>query len=51
MSDQYTTEFFYRIQLFRGLAITPDVQLIINPPFNSDEDVIAVFGVRARLAF
>ncbi len=51
VSDQYTTEFFYRVQLFRGLAITPDVQLIINPPFNTDKDVIAVFGVRARLAF
>ena len=33
------------------VAITPDVQLIINPPFNTDKDVIAVFGVRARLAF
>jgi len=33
------------------VAITPDVQLIINPPFNTAKDVIAVFGVRARLAF
>jgi hypothetical protein len=33
------------------LAITPDVQLIIDPPFNPGKNVIAVFGIRARLAF
>jgi porin len=52
VKDQYTTEFFYRVQLLPSLAITPDVQLIIEPPFNPERDaVIAVFGVRARLAF
>jgi porin len=49
--DQYTTEFFYRIQVVRSLAITPDLQLVIDPPFNPGKDVIAVFGVRARLSF
>jgi porin len=49
--DQYTTELFYRIQLLPSLAITPDVQLIIDPPFNPGKNVIAVFGIRARLAF
>jgi len=51
LNDQYTTEFFYRIQLLRSLALTPDVQLIINPPSNPGRNVIAVFGIRARLAF
>ena len=32
------------------LAITPDVQLLINPALNPDEDQIWVFGLRARLA-
>jgi len=49
--DQYTAELFYRIQLLPSLAITPDVQLVIDPPFDADERVVAVFGVRARLAF
>lgn len=49
--DQYTTELFYRIQLLPSFAITPDLQLIIDPPFDPDERVIAVFGLRARLAF
>ena len=52
VKDQYTTEFFYRIQLLPSLAVTPDVQLIIEPPFNPERPaVIAVFGIRARLAF
>ncbi len=51
LRDQYTTEFFYRIQLLPSLAITPDVQLIIYPSSNTNKDVIAVFGIRARLAF
>jgi porin len=51
LRDQYTTEFFYRIQLLPSLAITPDVQLIIDPPSNTNKNIIAVFGIRARLAF
>ena len=33
------------------LSITPDVQLIVNPANNPDEDMIAIFGIRARLSF
>ncbi len=51
LDDQYTAELFYRLQLAQNLAITPDVQLIIDPALNPDEDVIAVFGLRARLTF
>jgi len=38
------------LQLTQNLAITPDVQLIINPALNPDESSIWVFGLRARLA-
>jgi porin len=31
LDDQYTAELFYRLQLTQNLAITPDVQLIIDP--------------------
>jgi len=33
----------------QNLAITPDVQLIINPALNPNENVLWVFGLRARL--
>ncbi len=49
--DQYTTEIFYRMQLLPSLAVTPDVQLVIDPSFDRSKSVVAVFGLRARLAF
>jgi porin len=50
LRDQYTAEFFYRIQLSQNFAITPDVQLIIDPALNPAEDQIWIIGLRARLA-
>ena len=50
LDDQYTAEIFYRLQLTQNLAITPDVQLIIDPALNPQESSIWVFGLRARLA-
>ena len=49
--DQYVIEAFYRVQLTPELQLTPDIQLIIAPSFNPDQDLIAVFGLRARLIF
>jgi len=51
LDDQYSFELFYRLQVTKELAITPDVQFLINPALNPDEDNIWVFGLRARLAF
>ena len=51
LHDQYTAELFYRLYLTQSLAITPDVQLTIDPALNPDEDVIGVFGLRVRLTF
>ena len=31
--------------------LTPDIQLIINPALNPDENALVVFGLRARMAF
>jgi len=50
LNDQYTAELYYRFQLAQNLAITPDVQLIIDPALNPDESTIWIFGLRARLA-
>ena len=41
----------YRLQVTRELAITPDVQLLINPALNPEKNAIWVFGLRGRLAF
>jgi porin len=51
LDDQYTAEIFYRFQLLKILTITPDVQVVFNPALNPDKDVIAVFGLRARISF
>ena len=50
LNDQYTVEMFYRWRPFRAFTVTPDIQLLVDPALNPDEDVIVVFGVRGRLA-
>jgi porin len=50
LDPQYTAEVFYRFQLSQHLAITPDLQLIVDPVLNPDEDSIYIAGVRARLS-
>jgi porin len=51
LRDQFTSELFYRFQLTQFLAITPDVQLIVDPALNPTTDVLALFGIRFRAAF
>lgn len=51
LSDQFTSEVFYRFQLTQFLAVTPDVQLIVDPALNPGKDVIALFGLRLRTSF
>jgi len=51
LDDQHTLEVFYRIQLWKEFAVTPDIQYIRNPALNPDNDKLWVFGLRARLAF
>ncbi|MFT5314760.1 MAG: porin [Candidatus Krumholzibacteriia bacterium] len=50
LNDQYTCEVFYRFQLTQQLAITPDVQMLLDPPNNADHSSIWMVGLRARLA-
>lgn len=51
LRDQFTSEAFYRFQLTQFLAITPDVQLVVDPALNPTEDALAFFGIRLRAAF
>jgi porin len=51
LDDQYTTELFCRFQVMKNLQITPDIQYIINPARNPENDQSWVFGLRARVVF
>ena len=51
LRDQYSSELYYRMQLTRWLALTPSIQLIANPSANPDQELLALFGIRARLDF
>ena len=51
LDDQYLFEVFYRYQLTPNLAITPDVQLIVNLALNPSVTNLWVFSLRARLTF
>lgn len=51
LDNQQTLEVFYRMQLFKELAITPDIQYIRNPALNPEANTLWVWGLRARLAF
>ena len=51
LDDQQTLEVFYRIQLWKEIAVTPDIQYILNPALNPEDDSMWVYGLRVRLAF
>ncbi len=49
--DQMTLEGYYRFHLTEHLAVTPDVQLIINPTFNQAVSSLWYYGLRVRATF
>ena len=51
LRDEYTLEMLYRLHLLKRFSVTPDVQVLIHPALNPNSDVVAVFGLRARLVF
>ena len=51
LKDQYVIETYYRYQLAKQLAITPGIQLLIDPPNNPNHDRLWILGLGARLAF
>jgi porin len=50
LPDQYTAELFYRWQISKAIAVTPDLQYLEDPALNPDADSIWVFGLRVRAA-
>jgi len=51
LPEQTTIEAFWNIQIAQNLALTPDVQLLLDPALNPEESSVWVFGLRARLTF
>lgn len=51
LDDQGAVDLYYRVQLTPRVAVTPIVQLVIDPVRNPDEDAVWVLGIRSRLAF
>ena len=49
--EQFTSELFYRFQLYKNLAFTPSAQYIVNPASNPEETEVWVLGIRGRLTF
>jgi porin len=49
--DQYIGELFYRLHVLRNLALTPDVQVILNPVGRPLGSAVAIGGLRLRLNF
>jgi len=42
-------EGYYRVHLWRGVAVSPDFQWITNPGYNQDRGPVYVFGLRLHL--
>jgi hypothetical protein len=49
--DETLLELFYRFHLAKAISLTPDLQLVVDPANNSDDDVVVVGGIRLLLEF
>jgi len=50
LRDEYAAEVYYRLQVAEGLQLSASAQMIVDPSAG-DEDVVGVFGLRARLLY
>ncbi len=49
--NEIYAEAYYNMTLREGFQVTPDIQYIVNPGGNSDQDAFVVYGVRAGVMF
>jgi porin len=50
LDDQWSFEVFYRWQILRVLAVTPSLQLLLDPALQPDESSLFMLGLRVRWA-
>ena len=50
-SGEWVTELFYKATIFKGMHITPDVQVFWNPALAPASGPVAVFTVRTTVTF
>lgn len=51
LREQKSMELFYRYQIAKHLAITPSVQVLMDPANNPNTDALTFFGLRFRATF
>jgi porin len=51
LGDQTAVEAFWNFQFAQNLTITPSVQYLLDPAFNTDVENIWVTSLRMRLTF
>ena len=51
LGSQTTIEGFWRFQFSQNLAITPSLQVLLDPALNPTDDTVWVYGLRVRLSF
>ena len=49
--SEQVIELFYRCQLTDHLAVSPGVQVVLDPTDHADEDVLAIFNLRLNASF
>ncbi len=50
LRNQHAFELFYRLQVTKEIAVTPDIQFLKTPALNPEENSIWVFALRARFS-
>jgi porin len=51
LDDQGAVDVYYRVQVTPQIAMSPTLQMVIDPVRNQDEDVVWVLGLRTRFNF
>ncbi|MFD1315149.1 carbohydrate porin [Namhaeicola litoreus] len=49
LKDQYLSEIFYKLQVTHHFEFTPNIQFILNPALNTNDNFTTIFGARARI--
>ena len=49
LDDEFLIETSYKFQLSRNFSLTPNLQFVVNPAGNPEENSIWIFGIRAIL--